>query len=206
MMESDVFENPGMVGPQMDDPAMDAEEVGLTPEDLSSKDLSSEEIEEVYQEMVHGRVMPEIKNEISVVIINEAYEALYEAAFDVWTAERAKDMQVSKLRLLKTNLESDINRALLEGKIVGKNQGERDAAAQAIFPEAHTAVSELQTQVEDQEFEVNETRLAYNIAKFDVDRIQQLMRFLELQQQFKMSEAMEAASKSMAPSIPVAKK
>lgn len=96
--------------------------------------------------------------------ITEAFRKLYRTRQELWQASE-------KTIAARIELEKERAARLLSGEIIGKNEAERDARARELL-------TRLFIDVEAAETAERQSRIAYELAKIEVERIDFLLRLM----------------------------
>jgi ADP-ribose pyrophosphatase YjhB (NUDIX family) len=99
--------------------------------------------------------------------ITDAFRKLYKARQDWFNASE-------HMSICRRELERERAVRIQTGEIFGKNEAERDARARELFPSLFAAL-------EDAEQRDRQARLAYDLAKIEVERLDFLLRHAALQ-------------------------
>ncbi len=97
--------------------------------------------------------------------IGQACDRLKEARLTLWEA-------AEKAMCARLNLEKERAARLMTGEIVGKNESEREARARELLHALYEAV-------EIAEAEERHARLAFDLAKLEVERVEAVLRWLK---------------------------
>lgn len=98
--------------------------------------------------------------------ITDTFRKLYKARQDLFTANE-------RTLACRHELEEERAARIMSGEIAGRNEAERDARARELL-------APLYTLLQNAEKEERQARLAYDLARLEVDRHDYLLRFLSL--------------------------
>lgn len=160
-------------------------------EALSDAETNLEEEVVDTTEELRNLMIPQTTTEMSVAVINKAYDTLNHAAFNAWDAHCLEVEVQNTINRLKADLKLLETKAILDGSNTGKNDDQRRAFNQETFKEQYTQLAELENELEHAKSEVAVEQLGYDIARWEVERVAKVLQFFEIQTTIGVTSAME---------------
>ena len=177
-----------------------AEQYEATEEEINAALASAEETEEDVptdmMEDLRAMIIPQTSGEMSTAIINEAYDRLFLAGFNLWDAKTAEADVESDVKMLAAQLQLKRAKAVLDGTNPGKNEDQREAFNRETFKEEYAQLEKLQQELDKARAESAFEQLAYDIAHLNVERVERVLKFFDIQTTIGM---ISAAEKQAAP-------
>lgn len=180
-----------------------AEQYEATEEEINAALAAAEESDRVEEDVptdmmedLQAMIIPQTSGEMSTAIINEAYDRLFLAGFNLWDAKTAETDVESDVKMLAAQLQLKRAKAVMDGTNPGKNEDQREAFNRETFKEEYAQLDKLQQELDKAKAESAFEQLAYDIAHLNVERVERVLKFFDIQTTIGM---ISAAEKQAAP-------